>query len=105
MLNLPFLLAQENTTTWVIGVVAIIILGFMLLVLFIAAMAYGKLWFQAYMSRADVTMIDLIGMGFRQVKSNVIVTAKIMSVQAGLSIDRRTGISTKRLEAHYLAGW
>jgi uncharacterized protein YqfA (UPF0365 family) len=27
-----------------------------------------------------------------------------MAVQSGLSIDRRTGISTARLEAHYLAG-
>jgi uncharacterized protein YqfA (UPF0365 family) len=43
-------------------------------------------------------------MGFRQVKSNVIVTAKIMCAQAGLNIDRRTGITTSRLEAHYLAG-
>ena len=113
MLNLDTLLAQNaallaqgesNSVTWVIGIVAAIVGGFMLLVLFIAAMAYGKLWFQAYMSRADVTMFDLIGMGFRQVKSNTIVTAKIMAVQAGLNIDRRSGISTKRLEAHYLAG-
>src|SRR6478609_2603581 len=77
------------------------------LFLFIAALAfaaYGKLWFRAYMSSADVSMMSLIGMGFRQVNSQVIVQAKIMAAQAGLDINRRTGISTNRLEAHYLAG-
>jgi uncharacterized protein YqfA (UPF0365 family) len=43
-------------------------------------------------------------MGFRQVNSRVIVQAKIMAAQAGLDINRRTGTSTQRLEAHYLAG-
>ncbi|MFC1758973.1 flotillin-like protein FloA [Planctomycetota bacterium] len=66
--------------------------------------AYGKLWFQAWMSGADIRLASLVGMFFRQVNSNVIVTAKVMAVQAGLSIDRRSGISTNRLEAHYLAG-
>jgi uncharacterized protein YqfA (UPF0365 family) len=56
------------------------------------------------MSGADVSFISLIGMSFRQVNSRVIVNAKIMSAQAGLNIDRRIGISTARLEAHYLAG-
>ncbi len=75
-----------------------------LLVAAIAFAAYGKLWFQAYMSSADVSMMSLIGMGFRQVNSRVIVQAKIMAAQAGLDIGHRAGISTKRLEAHYLAG-
>ncbi len=75
-----------------------------LLVALIAFAMYGKLWFQAYMSSADVSMMSLIGMGFRQVNSRVIVHAKIMAAQAGLDINRRTGISTQRLEAHYLAG-
>ena len=80
-----------------------------LAVLFAIAMAivvsvYGKIWFQAYMSGAEVNLLSLVGMGFRQVNSRVIVTAKIMASQAGLDIDRRGGISTSRLEAHYLAG-
>ena len=77
------------------------------LILLIAAMAfaaYGKMWFQAYMSSADVSILSLIGMGFRQVNSRLLVQAKIMAAQAGLDIGRRTGISTQRLEAHYLAG-
>lgn len=78
--------------------------GLFLLFALIAFAMYGKLWFQAYMSSADVSMMSLIGMGFRQVNSRVIVQAKIMAAQAGLDINRRTGISTQRLEAHYLAG-
>jgi uncharacterized protein YqfA (UPF0365 family) len=56
------------------------------------------------MSNADVTINSLIGMGFRKVNPRIIVNAKVMASQAGLSINRRTGISTSRLEAHYLAG-
>ncbi len=78
--------------------------GIFLMVIVLAFIAYGKLWFQAYMSSADVSMMSLIGMHFRQVRPSVIVSAKIMAAQAGLNINRRTGISTQRLEAHYLAG-
>ena len=74
------------------------------LVMFIILAMYGNLWFQAYMSSADVTLVNLVGMGFRQVNPRVIVTAKVMAKQAGLDIGRRDGISTERLEAHYLAG-
>jgi uncharacterized protein YqfA (UPF0365 family) len=81
-----------------------LIVGLFLLVAAIAFAAYGKLWFRAYMSSADVSMLSLIGMGFRQVNSQVIIQAKIMAAQAGMDINRRTGISTQRLEAHYLAG-
>ena len=78
--------------------------GLFLLVLALAFFTYGKLWLQAYMSGADVSMLSLIGMHFRQVRPSVIVSAKIMAAQAGLNINRRDGISTQRLEAHYLAG-
>ena len=85
-----------------LGIAAIA--GLILLIAAIAFAAYGKLWFQAYMSNADVSMLSLIGMSLRQVNARVIVQAKIMAMQAGLGIDRRTGITTRRLEAHYLAG-
>ncbi len=70
----------------------------------IIMLMYGKIWFQAYMSSADVSLRSLVGMGFRQVPPQLIVTAKIMASQAGLSIHRRDGISTARLETHFLAG-
>lgn len=97
------LLAQAfNTTTLVLMVAAG--LGLILFaVLAIAFAIYGNIWFQAYMSSADVTLLSLIGMGFRQVNTRTIVNAKIMASQAGMDINRRTGISTQRLEAHYLA--
>jgi uncharacterized protein YqfA (UPF0365 family) len=102
----PLEAQQAGGIAWwmylVYGLVGIAILIGVILAIFIPI--YGKLWFQAYMSSADVRFSALIGMGFRQVNPRVIVTAKIMAAQAGLNIDRRTGISTQRLEAHYLAG-
>lgn len=78
-------------------VVGIVVIG-------IVFMVYGNLWLQSYMAGADITLPSLIGMGFRQVNPRLIVKAKIMAAQAGLNISRRTGISTQRVEAHYLAG-
>ena len=89
---------------WIMLLGLSLIFGLFLLIAAIAFAAYGKLWFQAYMSNADVSMPALIGMGFRQVNSRLIVQGKIMASQAGLDIGRRAGISTQRLEAHYLAG-
>jgi uncharacterized protein YqfA (UPF0365 family) len=70
----------------------------------IAMIVYGKLWFQAYMSNAQVSIFSLIGMSLRQVNARQIVTAKIMAIQSGIGTDPRSGITTRRLEAHYLAG-
>jgi len=109
---LPLLIAQVegNEDSGLVGIggivgLAVIIFALLLLVIgLIVALAYGKIWLQAYMSSADVRLLSLVGMGFRQVNPRVIVTAKIMSSQAGLDIDRKVGISTARLEFHYLAG-
>lgn len=99
------LLADWQEDLFKYGTIAAIVLlvGFGLIVVAVLA-RYGKLWIQSFMSSADVQMWSLIGMGFRKVNPDVIVRAKIMAAQAGLDIDRRTGISTDRLEAHYLAG-
>jgi uncharacterized protein YqfA (UPF0365 family) len=87
---------------FVIGGIAVAILA--ALVVSLVFFHYGTLWIQAYMSGADVRMMSLIGMSFRRVKPSMIVTAKIMGRQAGLNIDRQRGMSTARLEAHFLAG-
>jgi len=87
--------------------IAVIVIGIVgLLALFVGwmVMSYGKLWFQAFMSKADIRLFSLVGMGFRQVNPRVIVSAKIRARQAGLDINTHDGISTERLEAHYLAG-
>lgn len=65
---------------------------------------FGKLWVQAYVSNARVSIASLIGMSFRQVNAREIVRAKVMAMQAGVETDPKTGITTNRLEAHYLAG-
>jgi len=66
--------------------------------------SYFGIWFQAYMSGANISLWSLVGMTFRRVPSRLIVQAKIMATQAGLGSERETGITTRRLEAHYLAG-
>ena len=83
---------------------AIAIFGLIGIVLVFAMIKYFKIWLQAYMSNAKVSIWSLIGMGLRQVNSRVIVEGKIMAMQAGVGTDPKTGITTQRLEAHYLAG-
>ncbi len=80
------------------------IAALVLLALLIVVLGYGKIWFQAYMSNAQISLLSLIGMSLRQVNARVIVQSKIMAMQAGVGTDPRTGITTRRLEAHYLAG-
>lgn len=97
----PTLIAQSEVG-WFLIVAGIV--GLMILAMLIILSLYGKLYIQAYMSSADVSLASLIGMTFRQVNPRIIVNAKVMAAQAGMNIDRRNGISTARLEAHYLAG-
>jgi uncharacterized protein YqfA (UPF0365 family) len=84
---------------------ALIAIGvFMLAVLGILVLLYGNIWFQAYMSNARVSFLSLVGMSLRQVNARQIVQARIMAMQSGIGQDRNNAISTRRLEAHYLAG-
>ena len=101
--SLPPLLAQleaRDVILLFLGAVLVLI-GILFLVFFAK---YFTLWLQAYMSNARVGPLNLIWMGLRQVKPGVIVEAKIMAMQAGVGTDPHTGITTQRLEAHYLAG-
>jgi uncharacterized protein YqfA (UPF0365 family) len=86
---------------FVFGGIAVAILA--ALVVSLVFFHYGTLWIRAHMSGADVRMMSLIGMSLRRVKPSMIVTAKVMGRQAGLNIDRHLGMSTARLEAHFLA--
>ena len=80
------------------------VVAFFFLIFLILVLTYGKLWFQAYMSSARVSLLSLVGMSLRKVDARVIIQAKIMAMQAGVGTDPHTGITTRRLEAHYLAG-
>ncbi len=100
------LLAQQGPPApanywWVAAIVVLVGLAALIV---IVVLMYWNLWFQAYMSNANVSLWSLIGMTLRQVDAKTIVQAKIMAVQAGLGPERQTGITTRRLEAHYLAG-
>jgi uncharacterized protein YqfA (UPF0365 family) len=77
---------------------AIIFFVFVLFIAIIIFVKYFKLWLQAYMTRARISMLSLIAMSFRNVKAQVIVETKTMAVQAGLP-----SIPTQAYEAHYLA--
>jgi uncharacterized protein YqfA (UPF0365 family) len=97
---LPFAQAAREVGPMliVLGVV-ILIFAFILFVLFAK---YFNLWIQAKTTRANVGLPELIGMTFRKVNPNIIVRSKIMAVQAGLT--EKDGVTTRALEAHYLAG-
>ncbi len=89
------MLAAIGTGSIVVVVVGIIVL---LVGLAIFAQFFG-LWLQAYMSKASVSIGDLIGMKLRKVNIGTIVRAKIQLVKAGIP-----DVSTNDLESHYLAG-
>jgi uncharacterized protein YqfA (UPF0365 family) len=79
-----------------------IIIGLVILfALFVVFFQFFPLWIQSVTTGAGITMFDLLGMKFRRVNASVIVRSKIMAVKAGLDISIMT---TKSLEAHYLAG-
>ncbi len=82
-------------TTLLISLIAAIALGGML----IFFGGYLRLWLQAYVTGTHIRLISLILMSLRNVDPKVIVRAKVMAVQSGL-----TDISTATMEAQYLAG-
>jgi hypothetical protein len=93
------LLAQDNDPIkW--GLLVFALLG---TIVFLAIFAqFASLWLQCKMTRAGIGLLDLVSMRFRRVNPTVIVRSKIMTVQAGLT--KKYPISTRALEAHYLAG-
>jgi len=80
----------------VLGV--LVLIGIIALAFILIVMKFARLWLQAYFSRADVKLSELIGMWLRRVDARTIVLSKITAVQAGLEL------TTKDLESHYLAG-
>jgi uncharacterized protein YqfA (UPF0365 family) len=99
--SMPILLAAANTLPLLVGVLALIVFAAIAAAIFVN---YFGIWFRAYMSNASISLWSLIGMSFRRVDSRVIVLGKIMAVQAGIGKEKNTGVTTRRLEAHYLAG-
>ena len=90
--------ANAGTVMLVIGSLVVLI-G--LLVVFAVFARYFRLWIQSFLTNAEITIWDLLGMTFRKVNASVIVKSKIMAITAGVE---RADITTKALEAHFLAG-
>ncbi|MDR1477338.1 MAG: flotillin-like protein FloA [Planctomycetaceae bacterium] len=96
------LFADEFFTLNNLPVIVLLGLGLLLIfVLFTVFMRFFPLWIQSVMAGAGITILDLVAMYFRKVNSEVILRSKIMAVQAGLD---ENVVTTKSLEAHFLAG-
>ena len=93
---LPLLQGGDSDWFWW---VLLGILGIVLLVLVIMLLKYLTLYIQSMLAKADIGLFDMVAMSLRKVNPAVIVRARIMAVQAGL-----TGVDQRSLEAHYLAG-
>jgi hypothetical protein len=63
---------------------------------------YFGLWIQCRMTGAEISLTQLMLMSLRKVNPSIIAHSKIMAVQAGIT--SVYPISTKALQAHYLAG-
>jgi uncharacterized protein YqfA (UPF0365 family) len=85
-----------STILWIAIPLVLFVVG--IIIMFLVAQVIG-LWFQAFMSHADVRITDLIGMRFRKVDARSIVLSRIRAVKAGLD-----HITVNDLETHYLAG-
>jgi uncharacterized protein YqfA (UPF0365 family) len=93
---------QNGSTTQLITWIIILVVAFFVLIALAVFARYFRLWIQSLTTGARIGIFDLLGMTFRKVNPTVIVRSKIMAVQAGLTDE--TGITSKSLEAHYLAG-
>jgi uncharacterized protein YqfA (UPF0365 family) len=90
--------AQLSPGQW-IGTVFILLIFLVFLAIFAQ---FASLWLQCKMTRAGISLYDLITMRLRRVNPAVIVRSKIMAVQAGVT--KVYPFTTSALEAHYLAG-
>ncbi len=103
MIRLPFAQVDPAINSWstylVLMIVAIALFSLVACIFFAK---YFNLWIQAKMTGANVGILELVGMSLRKVNPNIMVRSKIMAIQAGLA--EKDGVTTRSLEAHYLAG-
>jgi uncharacterized protein YqfA (UPF0365 family) len=102
--QLPILLAKEGADFIPWAILGSVVLIAFIVVLALIVVMYGNIWLQAYASNANVSIWSLVGMSFRRVDARTIVKGKIMAMQSGIGSEQQTGVTTRRLEAHYLAG-
>jgi uncharacterized protein YqfA (UPF0365 family) len=83
----------DNWVWLVAGIVIILVAVFFLVIFF----SFVRLWIQALLNSARISIWDLVGMKLRNIDYQMIVRQKIALVQAGVKI------STEELQQHYLA--
>jgi uncharacterized protein YqfA (UPF0365 family) len=98
---MSFLFAQ-NQPQWPFNLTPgwMIFIGFLLLLIIaflIIFFSFLRLWIQCFLTKANISIWDLVGMKLRNVDYGMIVRQKIALVQAGVKV------STQELEAHYLS--
>lgn len=77
-----------------VGILCLVGLGFLFMFF-----RYFKLWLRGFVTKAGISPLTLVFMALRNVNPHVVMDARIMAVQAGL-----TDVSVQGLEAHYLSG-
>src|SRR5215213_415310 len=99
---MPCILFAQNDTNVIIWFLIGGAFAFFGLIVFLAVFArYFSLWIQCKLTGADISLFQLIMMTFRKVNAPVMVRSMIMAVQAQLT--RHFTLTTRDLEAHYLA--
>jgi uncharacterized protein YqfA (UPF0365 family) len=93
----PSAMPADDGLSWIVIAILVVVGLFGLFVLFVLSQVI-QLYFQALLSGAPVSLIDLLMMRFRKVRPDVIVINRISAKKAGLDL------TTNLLEAHYLAG-
>ena len=93
------LFAAVPETTDIVVYVLIGFAALLGLVFFGIFVRYIPLWISSVTTKAGIGPLKLVMMSLRKISPQVIVRARIMAVQAGL-----TDVTTNNLEAHYLAG-
>ena len=82
------------------GKIILLLLGlFSLFVISFPFLYFFGIWIRAKASKADVSIVNLIGMKLRKIPPALIVEALIRVIKAGIDY-----IDTDSLESHYLAG-
>jgi uncharacterized protein YqfA (UPF0365 family) len=99
---MPVLFAIDTETIQVLTIVGIVVLLLFVVFVVVVCARYFGLWIQSVMTGAGIGIFDLVFMRVRNVNPAVIVRSKIMAVQAGIGEEQ--GVTSKSLEAHYLAG-
>ena len=89
--------AAQVSNTQIIWIVVALIAVLVFLVFLFVFFSFIRLWIQALLTKADISLFSLIGMKLRNVDYAMIVRQKIALVQAGVRV------TTEELESHYLA--